>query len=140
MTTRGGLPICEVFSGAVGIDQADANEDLIAAAPDMFVCLRFALIAITNCNADHRFDREERMLRGTLARALGVQPERWTAALFLVDKRVLTLPAAGTEAEAMRTAEEIATKRRDVESIGVRCDSAIASRSTPDTTASQPST
>lgn len=32
VTTRGGLPICDVFSGAVGIEQTDANEDLIAAA------------------------------------------------------------------------------------------------------------
>lgn len=27
--------ICEVWSGGVGIEQADANEDVIAAAPDL---------------------------------------------------------------------------------------------------------
>ena len=30
------VSICEVFSGGVGIDQADANEALIEAAPDLF--------------------------------------------------------------------------------------------------------
>ena len=30
------LTICEVFSGGAGIDQADANEVLIATAPELF--------------------------------------------------------------------------------------------------------
>ncbi|MBT9496648.1 MAG: hypothetical protein IV103_05070 [Zoogloea sp.] len=30
------VTICEVWSGGVGIDQADANEALIAAAPELF--------------------------------------------------------------------------------------------------------
>lgn len=30
------VTICEVFSGGAGIDQADANEALIAAAPELF--------------------------------------------------------------------------------------------------------
>lgn len=33
------LPICDVWSGGVGIEQADANENLIAAAPDLFAAL-----------------------------------------------------------------------------------------------------
>lgn len=118
----GGIAICEVFSGAVGIDQANANEDLIAAAPDMFACLRFALVAVANCNVDHRFDREERMIRSTLAVALGVRPARWTPALFLADKRVLTLPQQRSEAAALRTAEAAAAKRHDVESVAARLD------------------
>lgn len=122
IVTQSGLAICEVFSGAVGIEQADANEDLIAAAPDMFVSLRFALIAVAHCNVDHRFDREESMIRSALANALGVRPQRWSPALFLADKRVLTLPQEQTEAEAMQVAEAAAARRHDVESIAARMD------------------
>lgn len=34
-----GLPICEAWSGEVGSGQADANENLIAAAPDLYCSL-----------------------------------------------------------------------------------------------------
>lgn len=122
IVARSGMPVCEVFSGAVGIDEADANEDLIAAAPDMFACLRFALVAVATCNVDRRFDREERMIRSTLALALGVRPQRWTPALFLADKRVLTLPQQRSEAAALQTAEAAAAGRRDVESVAARLD------------------
>jgi len=33
------LPICEVWSGGVGIEQADANQRLLVAAPDLFAAL-----------------------------------------------------------------------------------------------------
>lgn len=36
----GESPICEVFSGAVGIAQADANEAAIAALPDLIAALQ----------------------------------------------------------------------------------------------------
>ena len=40
VTTAGaGLPICEVWPGGVGIEQADANEFLIAAAPVLYEAL-----------------------------------------------------------------------------------------------------
>ena len=36
------MTICEVWSGGVGIEQADANERLIAASPDLFEAARAA--------------------------------------------------------------------------------------------------
>ena len=35
-TGLGAVTVCEVFSGGVGIDQADANEALIEAAPELY--------------------------------------------------------------------------------------------------------
>lgn len=59
-TTAGaGLPICEVWSGGVGIEQADANESLFAA-------LQSALVVVAGCNADGAFDQEERAARAAL--------------------------------------------------------------------------
>lgn len=37
-----GLPVCSVLPGGVGSEQADANEYLIAAAPEMLEALREA--------------------------------------------------------------------------------------------------
>lgn len=46
-TTAGaGLPVCEVWSGGVGIEQADANERLIAAAPELYAALQ---AIVTEC-------------------------------------------------------------------------------------------
>jgi len=115
IVTAGGLPIGEVFSGAVGIAQADANEHLIAAAPDLFTALQAALVVVAGCNADHAVDVEERMIRNALARALGAARDPWTPALFVADKRVLLLPSAGSEGEAIERAEAAAARRRDVE-------------------------
>lgn len=33
------LPVCEVLPGGVGIEQADANQRLLVAAPDLFAVL-----------------------------------------------------------------------------------------------------
>lgn len=66
-TTAGaGLTICEVWSGGVGIEQADANENLIVAAPDLFAALESALVVVAGCNADGLFDTEERAIREAL--------------------------------------------------------------------------
>lgn len=115
INTASGLPVCEVLSGAVGIEQADANEHLIAAAPDLFIALQAALVVVAGCNADHAFDIEDRMIRSTLARALGVVRERWTPALFLTNKRVMLLATVGSEPAAIERAEAAASVRRDVE-------------------------
>lgn len=61
-----GLPICEVWSGGVGIEQADANECLVAAAPDLFAALRSALVVVAGSNADGRYDDQERVARAAL--------------------------------------------------------------------------
>ncbi|MCK0508481.1 hypothetical protein [Aromatoleum anaerobium] len=34
-----GLPVCQVLPAGVGVEQADANEHLIVAAPDLFAAL-----------------------------------------------------------------------------------------------------
>lgn len=116
----GGLPIAEVFSGAVGTEQADANEHLIAAAPDLFLAAQTALVVVSNCNADHAFDVQERTIRNALSRAIGTRAERWVPALFLSDKRVLTLPETRSETDAMRAAEAAACGRHDVEWLAVK--------------------
>lgn len=116
----GDLPLCEAFSGSVGIEQADANEHLIAAAPDMFVALHAALVALTGSGTDPAHSVELRIIRNTLARALGISADRWTPALFLVDKRVMILPDVRSEADAMQAAETAASARNDVEWIAAR--------------------
>ncbi len=77
-TTRGaGLPICEVWSGGVGIEQADANEALIAAAPELFEAL-FAYVQYTDAGIEtDEADRGEIELaekaRAALEKARGEQ-------------------------------------------------------------------
>lgn len=73
IVASGGLPVAEVFSGVVGIDQADANERLIEAAPDLFEAAQTALVVVAGLNADHAFDAEERAIRRALARAIGAR-------------------------------------------------------------------
>jgi hypothetical protein len=55
-----------------------------------------------------------------LARALGISADRWTPALFLVDKRIMILPDVRSEADAMQAAETAASARNDVEWIAAR--------------------
>jgi hypothetical protein len=43
------VTICEVFSGGAGIEQADANEALIAAAPELFTALRDIVLETMDC-------------------------------------------------------------------------------------------
>ncbi|PTD96399.1 hypothetical protein C8261_08760 [Pseudothauera lacus] len=66
-----GLPICEVWSGGVGIEQADANECLIAAAPALHAALRAALVTVAGLNADGAFDDAEHAIRAALDLAEG---------------------------------------------------------------------
>jgi len=42
-----GLPVCQVLPAGVGVEQADANEHLITAAPELFAALA-AIVA--ECN------------------------------------------------------------------------------------------
>jgi hypothetical protein len=71
-TTAGaGLPICEVWSGGVGIEQADANECLIAAAPALHAALLAALDAVVSCNTDGVHDDTETKIRAALLMAQG---------------------------------------------------------------------
>ena len=69
--TPAGLPVCEVLSGAVGIEQADANERLIAAAPDLYHALLAALVGLVGCNGDGMFDAEEHAIRAVLCKVAG---------------------------------------------------------------------
>lgn len=64
-----GLPICEIWSGSVGIEQADANERLIAAAPELHSALRVALVVVAGCNADGLFNVQECVIRAALDKA-----------------------------------------------------------------------
>lgn len=66
-----GLPICEVWSGGVGIEQADANECLIAAAPALHAALRAALDVVAGCNADGTYNDQEHAIRAALDLAEG---------------------------------------------------------------------
>lgn len=75
-TTAGaGLPICEVWSGGVGIEQADANECLIAAAPTLHAALLAALDVVADCNADGAYNNTETKIRAALALAQGEHHE-----------------------------------------------------------------
>jgi hypothetical protein len=65
------MTICEVWSGGVGIDQADANERLIAAAPDLYQVSRSALVVIAGCNGGGLFNAEEHAIRAALAKVEG---------------------------------------------------------------------
>lgn len=67
-TTQGAwLPICEVWSGGVGIEQADANERLIAAAPELLEALEIAVAALWP------YSDEAKQARATIAKATGEQ-------------------------------------------------------------------
>jgi hypothetical protein len=70
-TAGAGLPICEVWSGGVGIEQADANERLIGAAPTMYAALRAALVVVAGLNADGAFSDTENTIRTALDLAEG---------------------------------------------------------------------
>lgn len=70
---QGGMPICEVWSGAVGIDQADANERLIAAAPDLAGMLAAVLASVISGETAMPADLFERA-GAALAAAVDVVP------------------------------------------------------------------
>lgn len=74
-TVGAGLPICEVWSGGVGIEQADANEYLIAAAPTLHAALSAALVVVARCNADGTYNAQERAIRAALDLAEGADHE-----------------------------------------------------------------
>jgi len=60
-----GNVICEVWSGPTGIEQADANETLIAAAPELLAALR-AVISVADRKTDE-FD----LAHAAIAKATG---------------------------------------------------------------------
>lgn len=60
------------------------------------------------------------MIRNTLTRALSGTSERWTPALFLIDKRVQTLPDERSEGQALERVATAASHRHDVEWIAAR--------------------
>ncbi|WP_341645429.1 hypothetical protein [Thauera sp. SDU_THAU2] len=70
-STPAGLPVCEVWPGGVGAQQADANERLIAAAPDLYQALCAALVGLVGCNDDGMFDAEEHAIRAVLCKVAG---------------------------------------------------------------------
>lgn len=71
-TTAGaGLPICEVWSGGVGIEQADANECLIAAAPTLHAALLAALDVIASGTTEGEINDTETKIRAALLMAEG---------------------------------------------------------------------
>lgn len=70
-TAGAGLPICEVWSGGVGIEQADANERLIAAAPALHAALLAALDVVAGCNADGAHNDTETKIRAALLMVQG---------------------------------------------------------------------
>lgn len=70
---QGGMPICEVWSGAVGIDQADANEQLIAAAPELAGVLAAVLAAVASGEAAMPADLFE-SAKAALTSAAGAAP------------------------------------------------------------------
>lgn len=69
-TAGAGLPICEVWFGGVGIEQAAANERLIAAAPEMHQALE-AIIADTRLGLGLVRPRTMKLVRDALAKAEG---------------------------------------------------------------------
>lgn len=66
-TGGGGLPICEIWPAGVGDDQAEANQRLIAAAPE----LHQALTAIVGDDEASLPPRTARMIAAALARVKG---------------------------------------------------------------------
>ena len=76
------VTLCEVFSGGVGLAQADANEALIAAAPDLFAAAEAAAAVLAK--GKWRLDSPDpeavalyKLLRALdLARGVGLAPGR----------------------------------------------------------------
>ena len=74
-TVGAGLPVCEVWSGGVGNEQADANECLIVAAPDLLEALQAALAyndAVTASDGTGQFSWAP-AARAAIAKAKGEQ-------------------------------------------------------------------
>ena len=67
--------VCEVWSaigsGDAAIKEADANVDLIAAAPALHQACAAALVVVAGCNGDGLFDDQERAIRAALAKVEG---------------------------------------------------------------------
>lgn len=107
--TPASLPICEVWSGGVGIDQADANERLIAAAPDLYQALRSALVVVAGCNGDGLFNAEEHAIRAALGKVAG------NSAASGASAEPAQEPATGADFPAVFTEEQVHEAEADYE-------------------------